>query len=216
MAEGPGGHDGSPPACGNGSKSAAARAATPMVAELDEDIAHATTEDPHRRPGPGPLAGQLRRGYRFRHPRRAYPGAVPRTSGQRHPPRADPPRAGRRLHGRRLCAGQRQAGSVLRHHRAGRDQRRHRHRPGLRRLGAAAGDFQRQPQRQPGQGLGLPARDPGSACHDRADHCLLRPGLEPGTAARTDRPGLRGVRQRASAPGAYLDPARRACRAGGP
>ena len=50
MAEGRG-HDGSLPLVGMGSKSAAARTATPMVAELDEDIAHATTEDPHRRPG---------------------------------------------------------------------------------------------------------------------------------------------------------------------
>ena len=36
-------------------------------------------------------------------------------------------------------------GRVLRHHRPRRDQRRHRHRPGLRRLDSDAGDFQRQP-----------------------------------------------------------------------
>ncbi|MGA4815018.1 thiamine pyrophosphate-binding protein [Pseudomonas aeruginosa] len=67
-----------------------------------------------------------------------------------------------------------------------------------------------------GKGWGCLHETQDQRASDRADHCLLRPGLEPGTAARTDRPGLRGVRQRASAPGAYLDPARRARRAGGP
>ena len=100
----------------------------------------------------------LRGRHRVRHPGRAHGRALSRPAGDPHPPRHPAPRAGCRVHGRRLCAGERQARRLLHHHRPGHDQHPDRHGPGLRRFGADAGDLERQPHRAAGDGPGAAAR----------------------------------------------------------
>ena len=73
----------------------------------------------------------LWRRHGLRHSRRPQCRDVPGPAALRHPPHPDPPRAGRRLHGRRLCPGDRQAGRLLHHHRPGAHQHPHSHGPGL-------------------------------------------------------------------------------------
>ena len=85
---------------------------------------------------------------RLRHSGRPHGRALSRPAGRAAPPRHAAPRAGRRLHGRRLCARDRQAGRLLRHHRAGHDQHRHRDGAGLSGFHPDAGDLRRQRDRR--------------------------------------------------------------------